>query len=86
MECSCGYLMHEISSGGVEVKQVWRLLAAVATMGVIWAVCEYVSVTAGVVTVAGMVALSEVTIRERFDQIGRALEMHSRKVFPELWN
>lgn len=55
-------------------------------MGLIWLVCEYASVTTGVVIVAGLVVVLEGNVKERLDDISKALEMHSRKVFPELWN
>ncbi|WP_373413680.1 hypothetical protein [Ensifer aridi] len=68
------------------MKQFWRWLGALAITGVIWAMCEYGSVTVAVVTLAGMVAVLDVNMKERFDQIGKALEMQSKKVFPELWD
>jgi len=68
------------------VHQVWRTLTAALVMGLIWLVCEYVSVTTAVVIVAGLVVVLEGSIKDRLDDIGKALEMHSRKVFPELWN
>lgn len=55
-------------------------------MGLIWLVCEYVSVTTAVVIVAGLVVVLEGSIKDRLDDMSKALEMHSRKVFPELWN
>ncbi|MDE3821772.1 hypothetical protein I7F13_04915 [Sinorhizobium meliloti] len=68
------------------MKELWRMAFVSLIMGLTWFVCEYVSVTSGVVLVAGLVALLERSLKDRLDDIGKALEMHSRKVFPELWN
>ncbi|MDX0370626.1 hypothetical protein GOC23_23940 [Sinorhizobium meliloti] len=68
------------------MKEVWRMAFVSLIMGLVWVVCEYGSVTYGVVLVAGLVALLERSLKDRLDEIGKALEMHSRKVFPELWD
>jgi hypothetical protein len=54
-------------------------------MGTMWFVCEYGSATIGVVVLAGIIGAIEVSIKDRLDRITQALEMHSKKVFPELW-
>ncbi|WP_373413682.1 hypothetical protein [Ensifer aridi] len=64
----------------------WTMFIAAVVMGLVWLVCEYGSVTAGVVVVAGMVAILAGNMEERLSDIRKALEMHSRKVFPELWD
>lgn len=68
------------------MKFVWRMLGVMVTMGIFWAMCEYISTTFAIVGLAGCLAMVEVDFKERLDGIGKALEMHSKKLFPELWD
>lgn len=63
----------------------WRLVGAAVVIAAVWAISEYIDVQTAVIALAGVVAISNVHIQERFDQIGKALEIQAKKLFPEAW-
>lgn len=64
----------------------WRLVTVLLIVGIVWAVSEYVSLQAAVILLAVLVGISDINTNERIDRISKALEMHSKKVFPEHWD
>ena len=55
-------------------------------VGVLWAISEYISVQVALLSLASVVGFLEINTNERFDKVTHALEMYSKKIFPEAWD
>lgn len=63
-----------------------RWIGCLVAYGSIWAASEYISLQAGLLCLTAAVGATFIEIHERLDRISKALEMQSKRVFPEHWD
>ncbi len=63
----------------------WRLVGAAGVIGVVYAFAEHVDPVMAVVVLAVIVVIQDIVMQQRLDRISKALEMQSKKLFPEAW-